>query len=117
MFYCFCLQAALRADPDVTFVGCSPEVGDALGPDVMKSVKRLIPDILARVPILLYQGCATLLSLLQMLFVIIWAAAAPLPMPIPAVRGGSVAVLMSADARLACQPFRPGSFLLLHVVR
>lgn len=38
------------------FESCSDEVGVALGPDVMKSVKPLIPDILQSVPLLLYQG-------------------------------------------------------------
>ena len=40
----------------VKFESCSETVGNALGPDVMKSVKPLIPDILQSVPVLLYQG-------------------------------------------------------------
>ena len=38
------------------FVGCSDKVAAALGPDVMKTVKPLIPDLLAALPVLLYQG-------------------------------------------------------------
>ena len=50
------LQAALNVKPNTTFVGCSDKVASALGPDVMKSVKHLMPDLLAWLPILLYQG-------------------------------------------------------------
>lgn len=46
----------MHADLDATFVACSDEVAHAMGPDVMKSVKHLIPDILAHIPLLLYQG-------------------------------------------------------------
>jgi vitellogenic carboxypeptidase-like protein len=49
-------QEALGVPEHVSFEECSEEVGDALGPDVMKSVKHLIPDILASLPLLLYQG-------------------------------------------------------------
>lgn len=50
------VKDALRADRNTTFVGCDPEVARALAPDVMKSVKHLIPDLLAHLPVLLYQG-------------------------------------------------------------
>lgn len=50
------VKVALHAQPDATFVACSDNVADALGPDVMKSVKHLIPDILVHIPVLLYQG-------------------------------------------------------------
>ena len=50
------VQEALGVPEHVTFQECSAEVGDALGPDVMKSVKHLVPDILASLPLLLYQG-------------------------------------------------------------
>lgn len=42
--------------PGTKFEGCSGRVAEALGPDVMKSVKALIPDLLAALPVLLYQG-------------------------------------------------------------
>ncbi len=50
------LQAGLGAQKDITFVGCSEEVNRILSPDVMKSVKHLFPDLLATMPVLLYQG-------------------------------------------------------------
>lgn len=43
---------------DIVYESCSDKVGNALGPDVMKSVKHLIPDILAALPLLLYQGAS-----------------------------------------------------------
>ena len=50
------LQEALNVKPNTSFVGCSEEVASALAPDVMKTVKPLIPDLLAHLPVLLYQG-------------------------------------------------------------
>ena len=50
------LQAGLGAHMDITFVGCSDEVNRILSPDVMKSVRQLFPDLLAALPVLLYQG-------------------------------------------------------------
>ncbi len=51
------VKQALGADPSVTFESCSDAVGEALGPDVMLSVKHLVPDLLAAgLPLLLYQG-------------------------------------------------------------
>lgn len=47
---------------DIVYESCSNKVGEALGPDVMKSVKHLIPDILAALPLLLYQGTALSLN-------------------------------------------------------
>ena len=43
----------------MVFVGCSPVVDRILAPDVMKSVKHLVPDLLANLPVLLYQGGLT----------------------------------------------------------
>ncbi len=54
------LQEALGVPSDIVYESCSEKVGDALGPDVMKSVKHLIPDILASLPLLLYQGKTSL---------------------------------------------------------
>lgn len=59
---CCVLQEALNVKPNTTFVGCSDKVASALGPDVMKSVKPLIPDLLAALPVLLYQGESVSLS-------------------------------------------------------
>lgn len=53
---CDVLQKVLGVPEDMVFESCSEEVGEALGPDVMKSVKPLIPDILRSMPLLLYQG-------------------------------------------------------------
>ncbi|KAL3157467.1 hypothetical protein ABBQ32_011934 [Trebouxia sp. C0010 RCD-2024] len=50
------VQEALGVKPGTKFEGCSERVAEALGPDVMKSVKDLIPDLLAALPVLLYQG-------------------------------------------------------------
>ena len=50
------LQKVLGVPEDIHFESCSEKVGNALGPDVMKSVKPLISDILSSVPLLLYQG-------------------------------------------------------------
>lgn len=50
------VKQALGVKEGVGFVSCSEEVGRVLGPDVMKSVKYLIPDLLERYPLLLYQG-------------------------------------------------------------
>ena len=59
---CYVLQEALNVKPNTTFVGCSDKVAAVLGPDVMKSVKPLIPDLLAALPVLLYQGESVRLS-------------------------------------------------------
>ena len=53
---CLVVQEALHVKPNTTFVSCSEKVGAVLDPDVMKSVKPLIPDLLAALPVLLYQG-------------------------------------------------------------
>lgn len=50
------LQEALGVKPGTKFEGCSGRVAQALGPDVMQSVKHLVPDLLAALPVLLYQG-------------------------------------------------------------
>jgi hypothetical protein len=52
------VQEVLGVPKDIVYESCSNKVGEALGPDVMKSVKHLIPDILAALPLLLYQGTA-----------------------------------------------------------
>lgn len=51
-----CPQAALGVAPGLEFQSCSDAVGEALGGDVMRSVKALLPDLLAAYPLLLYQG-------------------------------------------------------------
>lgn len=50
------VKQALGIDADTTFESCSQQVDKVLGPDVMKSVKYLLPDLLDRYPVLLYQG-------------------------------------------------------------
>ena len=50
------VQSVLGVPEDLVFESCSEKVGEALGPDVMKSVKPLVPDILSSIPVLLYQG-------------------------------------------------------------
>jgi hypothetical protein len=50
------VQEVLGVPSNIVYESCSERVGDALGPDVMKSVKYLIPDILSALPLLLYQG-------------------------------------------------------------
>lgn len=50
------LQEELGVQPGSRYAACSPAVGAALGPDVMQSVRRLIPDLLEAYPLLLYQG-------------------------------------------------------------
>lgn len=51
------LQEALGVEPVGTcYEACSAAVGAALGPDVMQSVKWLMPDLLEAYPVLLYQG-------------------------------------------------------------
>ena len=59
------MQEALNVKPNTTFVGCSDKVASVLGPDVMKSVKPLIPDLLAALPVLLYQGQSGSLHVVQ----------------------------------------------------
>ena len=58
-------QEVLGVPEDVHFLECSDKVGAALGPDVLKSVKHLVPDILASLPLLLYQGRASFPSKVQ----------------------------------------------------
>lgn len=50
------VKKALGVPAHVVFESCSDRVGEALGPDVMQSVAYLMPDILAALPVLLYQG-------------------------------------------------------------
>ncbi len=49
------MQEALGA-ANISFITCSEDVDRVLGPDVMKSVAYLVPDILAHMSLLLYQG-------------------------------------------------------------
>lgn len=49
------VKEALGVDRRTQYVSCSPAVAEAMGPDVMRSVKHLLPDILERLPVLLYQ--------------------------------------------------------------
>lgn len=46
----------IHADPKITWAACSDIVDDIMGHDVMKSVKKLIPDIIHRYPVLIYLG-------------------------------------------------------------
>ena len=41
---------------DINFTSCSDVVDRILQPDVMKDVANLVPDLLAALPVLLYQG-------------------------------------------------------------
>ncbi|GIL55967.1 hypothetical protein Vafri_11432 [Volvox africanus] len=50
------VKEAMRADPTVNYSSCSDTVRDAMAADVMRSVKYLISDLLAHIPVLLYQG-------------------------------------------------------------
>lgn len=50
------VKANINARADVTYAACSPEVDKIMGHDVMKSVAHLVPDLLARSHVLLYQG-------------------------------------------------------------
>lgn len=49
-------QEALGVPPFLRFESCSERVGKVLGADVMKSVADLVPDLLAALPMLLFQG-------------------------------------------------------------
>ncbi|GIL55970.1 hypothetical protein Vafri_11432, partial [Volvox africanus] len=49
------VKEAMRADPTVNYSSCSDTVRDAMAADVMRSVKYLISDLLAHIPVLLYQ--------------------------------------------------------------
>lgn len=49
-------QAALGVAEDVDFTSCSAQVAESMGPDVMRSVLHLLPDIVEAMPVLLYQG-------------------------------------------------------------
>ncbi|KAG2487387.1 hypothetical protein HYH03_013956 [Edaphochlamys debaryana] len=50
------VKEMMRARPDVVYASCSDAVRKAMSGDVMRSVKALFPDILRRLPVLLYQG-------------------------------------------------------------
>ena len=50
------VKAALGVPKGVAFESCSAAVEEVLGPDVMKSVVDLVPDLLAAFPLLRYQG-------------------------------------------------------------
>ncbi|PNW88027.1 hypothetical protein CHLRE_01g011300v5 [Chlamydomonas reinhardtii] len=50
------VKEAMRARPDSNYTSCSQLVGGVMAADTMQSVKALLPDILRRLPVLLYQG-------------------------------------------------------------
>ena len=50
------LQDHLGVPVDINFTSCSEVVDKILQPDVMKDVANLVPDLLAELPVLLYQG-------------------------------------------------------------
>ncbi|GLI71702.1 hypothetical protein VaNZ11_017008 [Volvox africanus] len=50
------VKEAMRADPAVNYSSCSDAVRNAMAADVMRTVKYLISDLLAHIPVLLYQG-------------------------------------------------------------
>lgn len=50
------VKANINAPPDLVYAACSKEVDAILGHDVMKSVAHLVPDLLERSHVLLYQG-------------------------------------------------------------
>ncbi|GAB4820079.1 hypothetical protein N2152v2_007125 [Parachlorella kessleri] len=50
------IKELLGVPTDLQYESCSERVGEALGRDVMKSVKYLIPDLLDALPIFLVQG-------------------------------------------------------------
>ena len=49
------VKEAMRARPDSNYTSCSQLVGGVMAADTMQSVKALLPDILRRLPVLLYQ--------------------------------------------------------------
>lgn len=49
------VKAAIHAPNEVEWIGCSSEVDRVLGPDVMRSVRQLVVDLLSFHPVLLYQ--------------------------------------------------------------
>lgn len=50
------VKANINAPADLTYAACSKEVDAIMGHDVMKSVAHLVPDLLDRSHVLLYQG-------------------------------------------------------------
>ena len=50
------LQEHLGVPAGINFTSCSDVVDRILQPDVMKDVADLVPDLLAELPVLLYQG-------------------------------------------------------------
>jgi vitellogenic carboxypeptidase-like protein len=50
------VKANINAPQDLTYAACSKEVDAIMGHDVMKSVANLVPDLLQRSHLLLYQG-------------------------------------------------------------
>ena len=74
-------QEHLGVVKDIVFEGCSPRVEKALSADIMKSVKSVVSDLLASLPMLLYQG------------------------PLPSNRPGCTALLYNGR-RDSCELFR-----------
>lgn len=50
------VKVALKAEDSALWVACNPRVRKILAPDVMKSVRWQVEELLERYPILLYQG-------------------------------------------------------------
>eukprot|EP00879_Flechtneria_rotunda_P013752 GHRR01014365.1.p1 GENE.GHRR01014365.1~~GHRR01014365.1.p1 ORF type:complete len:296 (+),score=89.33 GHRR01014365.1:1001-1888(+) len=50
------IKANIAADNDIVYEACSKVVDGVMGHDVMKSVAHLVPDLIARSNVLLYQG-------------------------------------------------------------
>lgn len=46
----------MNAPAHLTYAACSKEVDGIMGHDVMKSTAHLVPDLLTRSHVLLYQG-------------------------------------------------------------
>ncbi len=51
------VKDAMRARQAVSYVSCSEAVRAAMGADVMRSVKGLLPDVLAHLHVHVYQAC------------------------------------------------------------
>jgi vitellogenic carboxypeptidase-like protein len=50
------VKANVNAPAGLTYEACSKEVDAIMGHDVMKSVANLVPDLLERSHVMLYQG-------------------------------------------------------------
>lgn len=52
------VQKALGVAPEVEWIRKNPAVKTAMYADNLRTAKPLVPDILAAIPVLLYQGAA-----------------------------------------------------------